>query len=105
MYSVLSERSVTKPPSHPASSMKRFHQFLLIGSFVPLCWLAMMATHELGHVLAAWLTGGTATKVVLHPLAISRTDVWPNPEPLVVVWSGPLVGVLLPLLLWSVLFL
>ncbi|MCG8449773.1 MAG: M50 family metallopeptidase [Pirellulales bacterium] len=64
-----------------------------------------MAVHELGHVLAGWLTGGTVTKVVLHPLAISRTDVSPNPNPIIVVWAGPLLGVLLPLLIWLVCFL
>ncbi len=83
--------------------MKRFHQILLVGSYLPLCWLAMMAAHELGHVAAGWTTGGTVTKVVLHPLAISRTDVWPNPHPLVVVWAGPLLGSTLPLGIWLVL--
>jgi hypothetical protein len=82
--------------------MKRFHQFILIASFVPLCWLWMMAVHELGHVLAAWSTGGSVVKLVLHPLTISRTDVSPNPKPLIVVWSGPLIGVFLPLLIWVV---
>lgn len=80
--------------------MKRLHQFILIGSFLPLCWLAMMAVHELGHVLAAWATGGEVTKVVLHPLAISRTDVVNSSHPWAVVWGGPVIGVLLPLLLW-----
>jgi hypothetical protein len=82
--------------------MRRFHQGILIASFVPLCWLGMMATHELGHVLAGWSTGGTVTKVVLHLLAISRTDVDPNPKPLIVVWAGPISGILLPLLMWCV---
>ncbi len=80
--------------------MKHFHQCLLLATFLPLCWLAMMAVHELGHVLAAYATGGTVTKVVLHPLAISRTDVAPNPQPLAVVWAGPMVGIFLPLLVW-----
>jgi hypothetical protein len=59
----------------------------------------MMAVHELGHVVGAVVTGGTVERVVLHPLAISRTDVSPNPNPVLVVWAGPLVGVLLPLAL------
>jgi hypothetical protein len=79
--------------------MKRLHQALLIGTFLPLCWLGMMATHELGHVLGAMATGGRIEKLVLHPLTISRTDVFPNPAPLLVVWAGPIVGVLLPLAL------
>jgi hypothetical protein len=66
-----------------------------------LCWYGMMAVHELGHVVGAWATGGTVTGVSLHPLSISRTDVLPNPCPGIVVWLGPIVGCLLPLLLWA----
>jgi hypothetical protein len=62
----------------------------------------MQAVHELGHVLAAWATGGTVTKLILHPLAISRTDVNPNLKPAIVVWAGPLVGIALPLLAWAI---
>jgi hypothetical protein len=81
--------------------VKRFHQVLLIGTLLPLCWLWMMAVHELGHVLAAAVTGGRVLRVVLHPLAISRTYVMPNPAPLAVAWSGPLVGVSLPVACWA----
>ncbi|RCS44681.1 hypothetical protein DTL42_17315 [Bremerella cremea] len=80
--------------------MNRLAPYLFAASILGLCWLAMMGVHELGHVAAGLATGGTVEKVVLHPLAISRTDVSPNPSPLIVVWSGPLVGVLLPLLAW-----
>ena len=52
----------------------------------------MEAVHELGHVLAAWATGGLVTDVVLHPLTISRTDVRPNPRPLAVAWGGAVVA-------------
>jgi hypothetical protein len=78
--------------------MTRFHQALLIGSFVPLCWLGIMIVHELGHVLVILATDGVVEKVVLHPLTISRTDAGANPRPLAVVWAGPVCGVLLPLL-------
>jgi hypothetical protein len=77
--------------------MERLHQALLVGTFLPLCWLTMMAVHELGHVLGAKAAGGTVERVVLHPLAISRTDVSPNRCPLVVVWAGPTVGIVLPI--------
>jgi hypothetical protein len=77
--------------------MNRLHQCLLLASVLLLSWLGMMAVHEFGHVVGAWLTGGTVTRVVLHPLAISRTDVSPNPHPRIVVWMGPLLGCLLPL--------
>src|SRR5690349_5979133 len=62
-----------------------------------LSWLLMQAVHEAGHVLGARLTGGHVQRVMLHPLAISRTDVSPNPWPLAEVWAGPLGGVVIPL--------
>ena len=55
---------------------------------------------QAGHVAAAYLTGGRVATVVLHPFTISRTDLFDNPKPLLVVWAGPVVGVLLPLTLW-----
>ncbi len=81
--------------------MKRYYQVVLIVSTVLGSWLGMQATHESGHVLGAALTRGRVARVVLHPLAISRTDLVNNPRPLVVAWAGPLVGVLLPLALWA----
>lgn len=77
--------------------MKRFEQTIMIVSFLAFSWLAMQAVHELGHVAGAWLTNGKVTKVALHPFILSRTELVHNPHPSVVVWSGPLVGVLLPL--------
>lgn len=60
----------------------------------------MQAVHELGHVCGATVTGGRVERVVLHPLTISRTDLADNPAPLFVVWAGPTIGVVLPLLVW-----
>ena len=79
----------------------KFHREILIASTLLGSWLGMQGVHELGHVCGARLTGGKVQKVVLHPLAISRTDLAENPAPLVVVWAGPLVGVLVPLILWA----
>ncbi|WP_459555785.1 M50 family metallopeptidase [Lacunimicrobium album] len=72
---------------------------------VLIVWMffyAMMGVHELGHILAAWATGGTVQTVVWTPWSISRTDVDPNPSPLVVAAAGPFIGALLPLLLDAV---
>lgn len=62
-------------------SRSRILQAILIVSAFGLSWLAMMAVHELGHVLHAVASGGTVVGVVLNPLEISRTDVSPNPHP------------------------
>lgn len=77
-------------------------QFLLIAFLLGLSWLAMMAIHELGHVLHAVASGARVERVVLHPLAISRTDVSPNPHPQFVAWGGAVWGTILPLALWGV---
>ena len=82
--------------------VKRLEQIVLIATFVGFSWLAMQAVHELGHVLGATATGGKVTTVVLHPCTISRTDVSPNPSPLLVSWAGPIVGVVLPMLAFLV---
>ena len=79
------------------------HQAILVVSTVLGSWLGMQAAHELGHVLGALLTGGKIATVVLHPLTISRTEMIDNPNPLIVVWAGPLAGVMLPLILWGLL--
>jgi hypothetical protein len=82
--------------------MKRVHQTVLIVSTLLGSWLGMQDVHELGHVAAAWLTGGRVSKVVLDPFTISRTDLAENPRPLIVVWGGPILGVVLPLALWLI---
>jgi len=76
--------------------MQRFHQLVFVVSLLALSWFAMMAFHELGHVIGAVLTGGAVERVVLHPLTISRTDVAPNPSPSIVVWLGPILGCVVP---------
>ncbi len=79
----------------------RFNQCLYSVSLFAACWLTMMVVHELGHVVGGLITGGSVAGVVLHPLSISRTDLVENPCPAIVVWAGPMLGVLLPLVLLS----
>jgi hypothetical protein len=82
--------------------VSRLPQIVLAVSAVLGSWLGMQVVHECGHVLGARLTGGKVARVVLHPLTISRTDLADNPRPLVVVWAGPLFGVVAPLAIWGV---
>ena len=57
----------------------------------------MQVVHEFGHVVAAFACGETVRRVVLHPLALSRTDVSLDRRPWAVIWGGPVLGVALPL--------
>jgi hypothetical protein len=81
--------------------MNHASQVALIVATLVASWLGMQAVHELGHVLAARLTGGRVNNVALHPLGISRTDVAENPHPLVVAWTGPVFGATAPLVAWQ----
>lgn len=82
--------------------MFKLRQSVLIASTLLSSWLAMQVVHEFGHVLGAWISGATVVRVVLNPLTISRTDVGPNPHPLIVVWAGPVLGIVLPLACWAI---
>jgi hypothetical protein len=73
-------------------------QVCLIVSTLALSWLGMMIVHEAGHVLAAWLGGETVQRVVLYPLAFSRTDATHDRHPLLLIWGGPIVGSVVPLI-------
>ncbi len=75
----------------------RFQQIVLIGSTLGYCWLGMQIVHEMGHVLAAYASGETVHALVLNPMVISRTDVSHDRHPLAVIWSGPILGALIPL--------
>jgi hypothetical protein len=75
----------------------RINQLVLIASLLGLSWLGMQVVHESGHVLLGWACGETVSKVVLHPLTISRTDVSHEFHPLLVTWGGPILGSLVPL--------
>ena len=60
-------------------------------------WLGMLAVHELGHIMGAWVTGGRVIDVSVPLLGFSQTIVHPNPRELFVVWCGPVLGILIPL--------
>lgn len=80
--------------------MNRFAQTILILCVLWASWLGMQVFHELGHVFGGVLTGAVIENVYLHPLIISHTELSQNAHPLIVVWAGPFIGGLVPLLLF-----
>ncbi|HWB11081.1 MAG TPA: M50 family metallopeptidase [Pirellulales bacterium] len=58
-------------------------------------WLAMTATHEFGHVLHVWLSGGRVVGVELPPRGLGHTRVSLNPHPQFVAWGGACWGSIL----------
>lgn len=63
----------------------------------------MIMIHELGHILGGWCSGGVLQEYDLVPWRIPFSLFAPNPHPLITLWSGPILGAVLPLLLaWLV---
>src|SRR5690349_6018631 len=71
----------------------------VIGLYV--CWIAMMAVHEAGHVLHAWAAGTQVLRVDIPLVGFSQTYLGANPRPLSVARGGPLWGALIPLVVFA----
>ena len=74
---------------------------VIAGVTIYASWLGMLAIHELGHVIHAWLSGGRVVQVIFPLLGFSQTIVWPNPRERFVVWGGPIWGALLPVAMYG----
>ena len=59
----------------------------------------MTFAHESGHILCGWLGGGTLKSADLLPWHVPYSIFEPDPQPLLTLWGGPVLGVLLPLAL------
>lgn len=62
-----------------------------------VAWVVMTFTHEIGHVVGGWVGGAKLTDLDLAPWRMPYSLHSPDPHPLLTLWSGPLLGVLIPL--------
>jgi hypothetical protein len=60
-------------------------------------WVVMTVTHELGHVVGGWLGGAELKALDLAPWRLPYSVHAPDPHPQLTLWSGPVIGVLVPL--------
>lgn len=60
-------------------------------------WTVMTMTHELGHLVGGWCSGGKLQSADLLPWHLPYSVFDPDPRPLVTLWSGPILGVVIPL--------
>ncbi|MEM6776565.1 MAG: hypothetical protein AAF670_02845 [Planctomycetota bacterium] len=58
----------------------------------------MTLTHECGHIVGGWMGGATLTDCDLAPWRMPYSLHAPDPRPLMTLWSGPMLGVIVPLL-------
>jgi hypothetical protein len=61
-----------------------------LGALVLLAWCVMTFTHELGHLLGGWASGGQLQHAELRPWKLPHSHFEPNPRPLITLWAGPL---------------
>lgn len=60
-------------------------------------WTVMTFTHEMGHILGGWSCGGKLRAVDILPWHLPYSIFDPDPKPLVTLWCGPILGVMVPL--------
>jgi len=90
------------PPHSFSRGLKnRAAHLVLAPLFLYACWLGMMVVHEAGHVLHAWVSGGTVSAVRVPLVGFSITEFSTNPRPHFVAWGGAVWGAILPLLAWA----
>lgn len=70
--------------------------FKLVGLLI-LSWCVMVLTHESGHLIGGWLGGGTLRHADLRPWALPHSRFDPDPNALLTLWAGPVLGVVFPL--------
>lgn len=56
----------------------------------------MTFTHEVGHVIGGTCCGGTLQSADLLPWHLPYSIFDPDPYPLVTLWAGPLLGIVVP---------
>ena len=62
----------------------------------------MTFTHEVGHIIGGWCCGAHLTDFDLRPWRMPYSFFSPDPHPLVTLWSGPVLGAVLPILIAAV---
>ena len=62
-----------------------------------ISWCVMTFTHEMGHSIGGWCSGAILKDADLLPWHLPYSFFEPDPRPLVTLWSGPILGVAIPL--------
>jgi hypothetical protein len=76
------------------SARRRVLRFTLLLVFA---WSVMVTTHELGHIVSGCCLGGTLDDFDIRPWRLPYSLFSADPHPLLTLWGGPVLGVLMPL--------
>jgi hypothetical protein len=75
---------------------RRIVKFVVL---ILMAWCVMTFTHEIGHVICGWASGGKLKRADLLPWRLPYSFFDPDPHPLITLWGGLICGAILPLLL------
>lgn len=76
---------------------ERTGRWLRFMALLVVAWCVMTFTHEAGHLVGGWMGGGTLQDADLWPWHLPYSLFEPDPRPLITLWAGPILGVLVPL--------
>ncbi len=62
-------------------------------------WSVMVLAHELGHVIGGVASGGVLSALEIRPWQLPLSLFSPDPNPLITLWSGPIFGSAVPLMI------
>lgn len=75
------------------SHITRYGMFALL---LACSWIVMTLTHEVGHLIGGWCGGATLTDYSVAPWRVAFSLHNPDPNPMLTLWAGPLLGVMVP---------
>ncbi len=101
----MSSADRSEPPSDIGSpepkdglSHVSWPNYLRLAGLVAVSWVVMTSTHELGHLVGGWCSGAILQSAELRPWRLPHSIFAPDPHPLVTLWSGPVLGCLVPVI-------
>jgi len=71
-------------------------RILKLAAILVASWCVMTFVHESGHVICGCACGGTLQNADLFPWHLPYSIFEPDPYPLVTLWGGPILGVIVP---------
>ena len=78
------------------------YRVLVFAALLAASWCVMTFVHESGHVLCGWIGGGKLQEADLTPWSLPYSRFEPDPHPLLTLWGGPVIGVLVPVIVAAV---
>lgn len=76
--------------------INRVTRFLIL---LTVSWVVMTFTHEMGHIIGGACCGGALKSADLVPWHLPFSIFEPDPLPLVTLWSGLVIGPLVPVIM------